>query len=352
MLRYVLSLLTFLLLSTAPPYDALKREAERFFDEKSYARAHELYEQASKLELPAAERRWVEFRLADTAWRAADDHRGSRALEEIARGENHDRVWAEANESLGDLTQNLDYYTAALDWWAGSDEIELARRRYLAIVRRMAERLYYGYQIPRDVLVNAIAIADSPQDEMRARYFLAQQLLGEGRPESAERAFEHLEAIIAAGKTSDWYDDALYLAAQNYAGGRVVVVNGKIEANVQFSRALELYRKLVNEFAKGESPFRDDAARAIEQIVAPAVSLSVGGTFLPDSEQEVQLMWRNTKRLELALAPVDLANFQPQKNGNWIDGLAADPKPARQWTFETNDAGEHVPGYERVRLTP
>src|SRR6185503_9235080 len=103
MLLHILALLTFLLLSTSPPYDALKREAEKFYAEKSFARAHEVYVQASKLDLPAEERRWVEFRLADTSWRAdeeADHDQDSLALQEIVNrsGAEHDRVWAEANE--------------------------------------------------------------------------------------------------------------------------------------------------------------------------------------------------------------------------------------------------------------
>src|SRR4051794_38067101 len=99
MLRQIVALVTFLLLSISTPYDALKRDAEKFFEEKSYARAHELYEQASKLELPAAERRWVAFRLADTAWRADGEKRDPSALLELIRqtGDDHDRVWAEAN---------------------------------------------------------------------------------------------------------------------------------------------------------------------------------------------------------------------------------------------------------------
>lgn len=360
MLQQIVAFLTtFLLLATSTPYDALKREAEKYFEEKSYSRAHELYEQAGKLALPEDERRWVEFRLADTAWRADGQNRDTSALEEVIRksGENHDRVWAEANESLGDLTQNTQYWLAALDWWAGSDDLDLARKRYLAIVWRMAEQPYRATQIPHDVLVNVIAIAKSPKDEIRARYLLAQQLMGRGDAASIERAFEHLEAIIAAGKgSSEWYDDALFFAAQNYAGGRYLVVssaNGdEPEQRRLYARALELYRKLVAEFTKSESQFREPAERAIADITSPSISLSVAGTFLPDSEQETHLMWRNTKRVALSIVPVDLTAFQVSKNSSWIDSLRSDAKPLRSWTVETNDRGDYVPGHERIALTP
>ena len=192
-LRTLLSLIT-LLLAATPPYDALKSQAEKFFEEKSFSRAHEVYEQASALQLPADERRWVEFRLADTSWRGAPEdqdvrRKAQQALEELIRrsAENHDRVWAEANESLGELTGAVGYSLSALDWWAGSADLPLARRRYLAIVWRMMDA-GMEYRIPREIFVNAAEIAESPKDRARAQFLLATRLLREGRPDSAERA--------------------------------------------------------------------------------------------------------------------------------------------------------------------
>src|SRR5580765_2793452 len=76
LLSFLLALLTFLPApGGAPPqpsqYGQLKGAAEASYAEKSFGRAHELYEQASKLpSLAPDERRWVDFRLADTAWHA------------------------------------------------------------------------------------------------------------------------------------------------------------------------------------------------------------------------------------------------------------------------------------------
>ena len=354
MLRHIITLLTFLLLATSTPYDALKREAEKFYGEKSFARAHEVYVQASKLDLPAEERRWVELRLADTSWRAdeeADHDQDSAALQKIVNDPNHDRVWAEANESLGDLTSGVSYYLAALDWWAGSDDLPLARRRYLDIIWRIDETLSY-YEIPKEVLVNAIAIAQTPEDVLHARFLLASQILDDG-PEGAERAAEHFEAIVAAGKTTEWYDDALFNLAQIYATGSNVVVNGEVESQPRYNRALELYRRLITEFAKGESEFRDNAQQMIDNIVSPAVALTAAGTFVPDSEQDVMLYWRNVKRVDLSLIAVDVTDVQRRKDQNWIEGIRTEGKPVvRKWSFETNDKGDHVPSYETLHLTP
>src|ERR1700682_5327157 len=120
LVTFLLALFTFLPATNhAPPlpalYPGLKEQAETSYAEKSFRRAHDLYEETLKMpSMPADERRWVEFRLADTAWRSdaaspstdptAHD-RARAALEELIRqsGADHDRVWAEANESLGDL---------------------------------------------------------------------------------------------------------------------------------------------------------------------------------------------------------------------------------------------------------
>src|SRR5262245_36807056 len=105
--------------SQQQPYEALKTEAERLYAEASYSQARELYLKARAIKLQPEEARWVEFRLADTLWRAqaatqtADTTKyetAQRQLESLIRerrrAEDHDRVWAEAQESLGDL------------WWA------------------------------------------------------------------------------------------------------------------------------------------------------------------------------------------------------------------------------------------
>ena len=337
-------------------YAALHAEAERFYQEKSFSRAHELYEQAAKLDLTPAERRWVTMRLADTAWRAASDDRDEarEALQRIATAEPHDRVWAEANESLGDfhlherrgrnIYASLDFYRNALDFWAGSDDLELARRRYLAIVQRLTEQQYYVSAIPREFLVNAVSIAETAEERARYRYFLATQLLAEGRPESVERGLEHLEAVIADGRKTEWYDDALMAAAQRLSQ----------EPGADYERALEYYRRLVREFKPAETRYYKQASEAIAQITAVDVDVAVDGTFLPVSEQEIALSWRNTKAIELSIMAVDLsaaAGLKPS-NGEWYDGLGAGRQPVRRWTFAAPDLAPYHPGQQRVRIEP
>src|SRR5678815_484193 len=196
----------FLLLNAVaqqPDYSQLKNDAEAQYAQGSYARANEIYSRVDKSKQNPAEARWVEFRLADTSWRAeaatqtSDTTRLEQAqkqLEELIRAKetDHDLVWAEAHESRGDFfwvrrnsssfSPAWPHYQPALDWWAGQRDINRARDRYLRIVFRAAHPpgpngdyfyTYYGNFIPLDVLENALKISTSPNDISHVNFLLA-----------------------------------------------------------------------------------------------------------------------------------------------------------------------------------
>src|SRR5216684_4896692 len=58
-------------LAPASGYAELRQRAETLYAEESFALSHQTYEEASHLPLAKEDRRWVDMRLADTAWRAA-----------------------------------------------------------------------------------------------------------------------------------------------------------------------------------------------------------------------------------------------------------------------------------------
>jgi len=352
-------------------YDSLKQRAEAGYAEKSFAEAHELYEQAALLELSGEERRWVDFRVADTKWRS-DRSADASALQKLIEnsGDNHDRVWAEAHESLGDFTTSRnDYsnannsnYLQALDWWSGSDDIPLARSRYLALVFKMigapqyegAQENYNG--APREVLVNALKIATSSEDLARLRFILASQLLAERRPESIERALELLDSILRDQKSSAWYDDALFAEANQLASvGDVVMVDGEPRIKPDYERALALYRRIVSELPRGTTRYYDQAQHAINEITTPQLTLNTTGNFLPDSEQEVMLFWRNAGPIECSINRIDLTSDLQMKGfkGDLASIVEAGSGQAiRKWTIQPKDNGLYFPGSDRVRISP
>ena len=360
-------------------YETLMRQAEAAFAERSYSRAHELYGSVKREALPLTEQRWVRFRVADTLWRAEasdpkrDDTEVAKARDELQTllreiGDDHDRLWAEINESFGDLAASSlnttgsqsasSSYQAALDWWAGSDDIEHARSRYLGIVRRIAsgDGDYLdglAQQISISVLENAAKIATAPADRQTFRYVLAVRLASTS---DQDRVGEELEAAIREGRVSDRYDNALiaygrWLEQQ----GRVVILDdGQAQRRPDYTKALATYRRILAEFAKGETRFHEEAAAAVDRITKSAVSVQVSNVFLPDSEVEFDLAWRNVTSIGLSLSAIDLTrDAHLDAAPNWLASITTPPSARlRTWKKETEDKGDHEPGVARVRIDP
>lgn len=363
----------------------IKKEAEKYYNEGSFARALELYKQLDQAKLPPQEARWLSFRLADTVWRseASTESPDNTNLEkarqqlealvrDIRREEERDQIWAEVQESLGDSywepvssrnwSQAFPYYQNALDWWAGSDQIELARKRYLRIVWKMdqpprVEPYYYygnyGNYVPLQILENALNISVNDTDRARVHYLIAMTLRYQGGDMSPRVAREFEEAL-KAGKSTDWHDDALFHYAQwlSQTGRMVRNQDGSWRNEPDFKRALELYRQLITQYTKGETRYYDQAKNEIENITRPVLSVSVANLFLPGSEIQYYLSWRNVKRIDLSLYPVDLTRDVILKDGsdaNWIQQIQL-REPMKSWIKDTGDTGNYIPGQEAMHL--
>ncbi|MEA2163072.1 MAG: alpha-2-macroglobulin [Thermoanaerobaculia bacterium] len=359
-------------------YATLRRQAETAYAEHSYARAHEIYARAKREALQPDEQRWLRFRLADTAWRAeasdpkSDDTDVAAARDELLAllreaGGDHDKLWAEVNESLGDLSISrvssgvlspMTYYEAALDWWAGSGDIEHARARYLSIVRGIAsgdDDYLQGVaqQISAGIFENAAKIATTPADRQTFHYVLAMRLNNTG---DQDRVGEELEAAIREGNVSKRYDNALIMYGRWLERqGRVIILeDGRAQRRPDYTKALAVYRRILAEFANGESRFRDEARNAAERITNPTVSVQVSNVFLPDSEVEFNLSWRNVKSIDLTLSSIDLTRDPHLDSSSaWLASITPSPSArVRNWKRDTEDKGDYEPGSARVRIDP
>lgn len=378
-------------------YVKLKADAEQSYAAGSYARANEAYGKIDKTGLAPAEVRWVDFRLADTLWRAqaatetsdtTKFEQAQKQLEELIRtndkDDERDIVWAEAHESLGDFfwtrTSQLNWgggwphYQQALDWWAGQREINQARERYLKIVFKAAEPprpneyyfyTYYGNYIPLDVLENALKISTTDNEKTHLHFLIAMTMRYAGGDwETRQRTPEEFEAALKAGKQSDWYDDALFHYAEwmNSTGSIRQLDNGQWQQEPDFVKALELFRRITREFAKGETRYYDRAVEQIKQITEPTVSVAVSNIFLPESELQFELEARNLKRVDFALYKIDLTrdvrftkNLEEDEGEGdvegWIQKLGvAGRVPVKAWSKQVDSKGDHKPYSEEVRI--
>lgn len=374
------------LFAAEPPanYPAQKAEAERLFAEKSFAKANELYRAVNVTNLPPAEQRWVLFRRADTLWRSeastqrADNTKFNQARQElnvlvrdVQREEEKDRTWVEIQESLGDshwMPRNQrnwgaawQHYAQVLDWWAGQRASEESRTRYLSIVWRSAkpphaEPYYrygnYGNVAPLNILENVLKIATTENDKAHAHYLLAVSFQYHGGDWDARaRVPEHFEAALKPGKGTDWYDDALYHYAEwmMNQGRAVPLKDGNWTQKQDYVKALALFRRLVAEFNKGETRYWEQAQQQIRNITQVNLGVSVSHVFLPDSEVQFHLNWRNVKTIELTLYPVNLTtdvNLGRDKSRvNWLQSIdLAGREKVKSWTHDTKDKGDYRPG--------
>ena len=377
-------------------YSQLRSDAEAQYAQGSYARANELYSKVDKSKLSPAELRWVEFRLADTSWRAQAATQTSdttvfeqaqKQLEELIRvadkDSDRDLVWAEAHESFGDLfwrrgvlnwTTAWQHYQQALDWWAGQRDIERARDRYLKIVFKAAHPpdmdayyvyTYYGNYIPVDVLENALKISVTANDKSHLNYLIAMSMRYSGVDYYARyRVPDEFEEALKAGKQSAWYDDALYHYAEwmNNTGSLRLREDGQYEQHPDYVKALELYRRLVTEFAKGETRYYDQAQLQIKAITDPTLSVTASNIFLPDSEIQFALNARNVRRVDFNIYKFDLTQdvrfikAEDAEEGEadttaWIQRISTAGRPSvKSWSKSFSDNPAHEPVSEQVRI--
>ena len=62
----------------------------------------------------------------------------------------------------------------------------------------------------------------------------------------------------------------------------------------------------MKEFDQGETSYWQAAQQQIKNITGPTLNVSVANVFLPDSEMQYTLNWRNVKQIEVAIYAVDL----------------------------------------------
>jgi alpha-2-macroglobulin len=370
-------------------YVLLKKQGESYVQKGSFAKAHAVYLKAQELELSPPDKQWVNFRVADTQWRSqAGTNNPDRSKLEQARGklqkmirdqvrtEQQDRLWVEIQESLGDSwwfprnSRNWSsawaHYQKALNWWGGAADIDLARTRYLKLIWNAStppnrERYfyygYYGNYIPINFLENALKISKTKPDRIHAHYLIAMALRQQGNLYQQQRVPESFEAVITTGKSTEWYDDALYYYAEwlSGAGEIIILENGQQRREQNFKKALKYYRRILNDFKKGETRHYDNARSKVKNITQSTLNLNASSFFLPDSLIRVNLNWRNIDKVRLSLYQINLTkdvDFPDKKNArSWLYGVdLSKSKKVKSWHENLKSEKEFYPGSKVLEL--
>ena len=358
---------------------------DKYYNEKSYQLAETEYAKFLADKTDAALAREVTFKWSDSVVRGKDENNRDKAeknLQELIDGKDHDRWWAEANASLaadyaerdawGKAENIKKWYESARDWWAGSDDVDLARAKFISISFALADfdTTHWGWYVAdvkairlggeavaqpqgnqglQILFEEILKIAKTDADKAHAHYGLGMAYMQNytGDQKLRDRGIGELKTVADDYSGSEWADDAAYQLGMYYEGLG------------DYVKAADTYRTLLIKFKPGDSQWVDDSKRRLEEIVNPSLSVSVGNTFVPESEIRFSVNWRNLTQAEATLYKLDLASdLRLDKDNNGYSsypellkilvdsGRYAELPVQASWKQALDDDGKHVPHSE------
>lgn len=352
---------------------------------KSYALAVEGYQKVLDSEaalLDEAELSRLQFWIADATWRnlastnqrdltvfEAPEQQLEALLATIEKGEKpYPQLWADIHTSLGELAFRLRsdakgsrHLELAMDWWAASADIELARIKYLQLIRTWAQPLqgfgnrvrntYIRQNLDISRLDDALLIAEKPSDHAWLQYIIALNCSSQSYQSNVialRTANAFAEATAIANEGEPWFIQALQSYAQwcMQAGHLYFDDKGNLQREPDFVKALALTERLPA-----------DSAKSIRQsILDKQLSVNLSFQYRPGDPIDLELGWRNLPGFELSIYPVsltrDIVTPRPQKQRVvWLDEMNLNTRePVYQKTFNQQPKRPHYPISESFRL--
>ena len=309
--------------------------ADQLREEKSFRQAAEQFKGLLENDdLSKDELREIQFKFADSSWRTKETIRyedAIKVLKELIESDDPDRWWAEASESLADHHVAINqyqhqedikqFYSSAREYWAGSKDIKLARERFIDVTFKLGDYIsknwgwnHLGIKSVRgfeevsppegsqrnsmEILYEDILkVVKSDEDKAKVYYSLGMSYFHSYyHQENKEKALTYFNKIIKEFPTSEWADDSYFQSGQYY------------QQKNEFHKALEAYHGLLKHFRIGESQFVNNAKQQIKSITDPQLQLVSSYTYLPGSEVQLNLNWRNVSQANVNIFKIDLTN--------------------------------------------
>ena len=150
---------------------------------------------------------------------------------------------------------------------------------------------------------------------------------------------KEFEAAIQFGKKGEYYGAALFCYGKwiEERGKADKDENGNWSRQPDFVRALEVYGQFLKEFKKGENEHFDEVEQRVKNITNTELWINVHDVFLPDSEIQFTLDWRNIKQVALSIYSVDLTKDfkvgpQSRREETWLEAISlGDKKSQLSW---------------------
>ncbi|MDF1729388.1 MAG: hypothetical protein P1U53_16730, partial [Sulfitobacter sp.] len=375
----------------AQDWRSLAEAGETAFEEGSFQKAHELYTRSLAAVDDEEESPWLEFRKADAHLRSLHasqrtDRSEIDAAVSTLRGffptdlptEKRTRIWALAGESIGDhfhqsrrtwgFGNALQPYTLAMDFWAGSSDLETARENWLRILWKMAWPAWsdgvgsYGGRnnwIPLVRLEQALQIAATDHDRARIHFMLARTAQNEGDgPWWDRRMHKAFDALKAMGPDTGYYDAGLWFEALwlENSGPWQHDDKGSARRQPKPGQALALYEILAKDKRWSQSAYRKNAKEHIRNILAKELNVQGNGAFLTGSKVGYTLRTRNLTSVECTLTQIELAedvdlDARTEHANQWLQEIeVAGKSPYKRWTVPMEEESPHAQTYKTMAI--
>jgi len=293
----------------------VKQQADRLWQEKSYQMAVNKYRQIGDDEtLSEEDAVEIKFKLADSLWRiggAKNQKEAEKTLKDLIDVKGADLWQAEAYESLAELYLQKNrwqhqeeikvYLNKAKDYWAGAPDVEVARKRFIKVGFTLGDYVSQTWgrydQSLEGVYKEILKVAKNDADKGRAHYALAMGYANQSHDKKKkQKAEEHFRKVIDKYSSSEWTDDAYYHLGQLH------------ERLNEFKKAVAVYEEMLSHFQRGKSSWVNNIQQRLKNITEPDISVSVGYTFLPDSEIQFNLRWHNVSEANMTLYKMDFVH--------------------------------------------
>lgn len=345
------------------------KKAEQYFKEKSYKRAKQAFMAVEAAKFSQTEQDYLTYRRLESSWREATKRTrrpNSRHFKPIVELRKHaetiraraprdrpTRLWTEMQIAIGDAEKKRNYYNrntltaghrAALDWWAGSTQIELARKKYLGLVLKHVTN-------DQAILAKAASIATHPSDIAFTHLRLGTVYAQRGD----QRALKTLKTALAQRQSSTPKNSILYQLGYWYEhyGLEEKQDNGRVNKVPDYVNALRYYRKAKSASNYDSRVYRQSASQ-IKAITSPSVQIHIANAYHPEAMQSIPVTWRNVGSPTLKFYPINLnqaVSLGDGKNaGNWLNTIKLNSSSVRTVETSKQEKRKHLAVQETIDL--
>lgn len=331
-------------------------QAQKFFDEKSFKRAYELYEQLIKDNSNFRNMHRILFNSAVCLYQLNNYDEAIKRFEEVIEKYPNTKFVGLSYFNIANALLNKDRYinrNKAIKYYKTAIEQLEKFSSKAEIKAKIVEVFFELAKIQNDkwnwatnndkIKTNeAYETLDNIRNYSKDQNILSKALFTkaeymERSIYSAEVNFDEVikiyKQVVSDYKTSKYAPEAQFKVGQLYLN------------HEYYAEAVEAYKKLIDEFPK--SSFVEAAKRDIKQITTPQISLSINRIFNSSEIPFVQLNSRNISRIYFKVTKVDvfdvlkklknLSDFKNYNDGKEVKTFQVNAEYAKKYDFYDGD---------------